>query len=386
MWVSGLRLTDFRSYTSVDLTLAPGITTFIGSNGQGKTNLVEAVAYASILGSHRVSGDAPLVRSGAERAVLAVTVERPDRSVLIELEINPGRANRARINRAAATRARDVLGLLTTVVFAPEDLALVKGDPSDRRRFLDELMIQRSPRMQGVKVDYERALKQRNALLKSAQGARRGNTEDVHRTLEVWDQRLADEGAQILSARMAILADLAEPLPSAYALLAGGDDAVSSTDLAVVYQTSMTDDPDGMPDVDAWRSTMLSAIDRRRAEELDRGLTLVGPHRDDVGLVLGGLPAKGYASHGESWSIALAMKLAALEVLCAQGDEPVLILDDVFAELDTTRRRRLAERVRDCTQVLITAAVEEDIPEALSGALIRVTKGVAQQEVITGAG
>lgn len=386
MWVSGLRLTDFRSYETVDLSLAAGVTTFIGSNGQGKTNLVEAIAYPSILGSHRVSGDAPLVRSGADRAILAVSVERADRTVLLELEINPGRANRARINRAAATRARDVLGLLTTVVFAPEDLSLVKGDPSDRRRFLDELMIQRSPRMQGVKADYERALKQRNALLKSAYSARRGSAEDIRRTLEVWDQRLADEGAQILAARMGILSDLTDPLSSAYTLIAGGEDAVSSTELSVTYQTSVTDQPEAVADVDEWRSAMLAAIDRRRSDELDRGITLVGPHRDDITLVLGGLPAKGYASHGESWSIALALKLASFEILTAQGDEPVLILDDVFAELDDTRRRRLAQRVRTCAQVLITAAVEADIPAELSGAVVRVTRGHATQEVISGAG
>ena len=386
MWVSGLRLTDFRSYETVDLSLAAGVTTFIGSNGQGKTNLVEAIAYPSILGSHRVSGDAPLVRSGADRAILAVSVERADRTVLLELEINPGRANRARINRAAATRARDVLGLLTTVVFAPEDLSLVKGDPSDRRRFLDELMIQRSPRMQGVKADYERALKQRNALLKSAYTARRGSADDIRRTLEVWDQRLADEGAQILVARMGILSDLTDPLSSAYTLIAGGEDAVSSTELSVTYQTSVTDQPEAVADVDEWRSAMLAAIDRRRSDELDRGITLVGPHRDDITLVLGGLPAKGYASHGESWSIALALKLASFEILTAQGDEPVLILDDVFAELDDTRRRRLAQRVRTCAQVLITAAVEADIPAELSGAVVRVTRGHATQEVISGAG
>jgi len=386
VWVSGLRLTDFRSYETVDLSLAAGVTTFIGSNGQGKTNLVEAIAYPSILGSHRVSGDAPLVRSGADRAILAVSVERVDRTVLLELEINPGRANRARINRAAATRARDVLGLLTTVVFAPEDLSLVKGDPSDRRRFLDELMIQRSPRMQGVKADYERALKQRNALLKSAYSARRGSAEDIRRTLEVWDQRLADEGAQILAARMGILSDLTDPLSSAYTLIAGGEDAVSSTELSVTYQTSVTDQPEAVADVDEWRSAMLAAIDRRRSDELDRGITLVGPHRDDITLVLGGLPAKGYASHGESWSIALALKLASFEILTAQGDEPVLILDDVFAELDDTRRRRLAQRVRTCAQVLITAAVEADIPAELSGAVVRVTRGHATQEVISGAG
>ena len=364
--------------------LRPGITTFIGPNGQGKTNLVEAIAYPSILGSHRVSADAPLVRAGAERAVIGVTLEKGDRSILLELEINPGRANRARINRGAATRARDILGQLTTVVFAPEDLALVKGEPTDRRRFIDDLMIQLSPRMQAVKTDYERALKQRNALLKSAYGARRTSGEEVMRTIEVWDQRLAHEGAQILAARTLILTQLSQPLMQAYALIAGGVDAVSSTDVSLGYQTSITDHVEEMTDAAAWRDAMLEAMSRRRTEELDRGLTLVGPHRDDLSISLGGLPAKGYASHGESWSIALAMRLAAFETLAAQGDEPLLILDDVFAELDVTRRQRLAERVRTCMQVLITAAVPADIPDELAGDIVRVTKGAVEQEVSPG--
>ncbi len=378
MWVSGLRLTDFRSYASVEVTLTTGVTTFIGANGQGKTNLVEAIAYPSVLGSHRVSSDAPLVRSGAERAILGVMIERQDRSVLIEMEVNPGKANRARINRAAATRARDVLGLVTTVVFAPEDLALVKGDPTDRRRFLDELMIQRSPRMQGVKTDYERVLKQRNALLKSAQSARRTNLADVTRTLEVWDEQLAETGAQILSARMAILRDLRAPLEHAYALIAGGSEAVSAADLVVGYQPSTRTQTSLDPDVQMWSHALLMTMEQRRGEEIDRGITLVGPHRDDMTLTLGELPAKGYASHGESWSVALALRLASFDLLRAEGEEPVLILDDVFAELDAARRSRLAERIRDCTQVLITAAVEADIPRELSGASFLVTRGAVE--------
>lgn len=379
MWVSGLRLTDFRSYPSVEVALAKGVTTFIGANGQGKTNLVEAIAYPSVLGSHRVSSDAPLVRSEAERAILGVVVERQDRSVLIEVEINPGRANRARINRAAATRARDVLGIITTVVFAPEDLSLVKGDPSDRRRFLDDLMIQRSPRMQGVKSDYERILKQRNALLKSAQSARRASPADVTRTLEVWDEQLADAGSQILAARMAILRDLTAPLEQAYSLIAGGAEAVSAADLLVGYQPSTKVETALEPDADLWAQALLQTIELRRRDELDRGITLVGPHRDDMTLTLGGLPAKGYASHGESWSVALALRLASFDLLSADGEEPVLILDDVFAELDAARRSRLADRIRHCTQVLITAAVDADIPQELSGASFAVTRGAVEQ-------
>ncbi len=380
MWVSALRLTDFRSYASLDITLSPGVTTLIGANGQGKTNVVEALSYPAILGSHRVSSDAPLVRRDCERAILGVTVEREDRSILLEVEINPGKANRARINRAGATRARDVLGILTTVVFAPEDLALVKGDPSDRRRFLDDLMIQRSPRMQGVRSDYERVLKQRNALLKSITAARRAPQEEVVRTMEVWDAQLADVGSQILAARMSIVQDIAEPLSRAYSLIAGGDEAVSSPDLVLGYQPSTADDPGVTTSADAWRAALLDTIERRRKDEWDRGVTLVGPHRDDLTLTLGDLPAKGYASHGESWSIALALRLASFDLLADAGEEPVLVLDDVFAELDAARRARLAARAQQCTQVIITAAVPEDIPAALAGDLLHVTRGAVTRD------
>jgi DNA replication and repair protein RecF len=373
--VSGLRLTDFRSYEQADLTLTPGVTTFVGQNGQGKTNLVEAVAYASVLGSHRVATDAPLVRADAERAIIAIDVERDDRTVLIELEINPGRANRARINRSPVPRAREVLGLLHTVVFAPEDLALVKGDPSERRRFIDELLIQRSPRMQGVKSDYERILKQRNALLKSAYGARRAGAAEVARTLEVWDDQLAECGGEIVAARVALLEELEPWLQEAYALIAGGPDAVSSADVGVAYQSALGADVDLSTDRGVWRDALLAGIETRRRDELDRGVTLVGPHRDDIALSLGSMPAKGYASHGESWSIALGLRLASLEVLRADGDDPVLILDDVFAELDAPRRRRLSERVATSTQVLLTAAVAEDVPEQLAGPRLMVTRG-----------
>lgn len=374
MWVAGLRLTDFRSYESADVTFQPGITTLVGQNGQGKTNLVEAIGYASTLGSHRVATDAPLVREGAERAIIAVDVVRDDRAILIEIEVNPGRANRARVNRAVVPRAREVLGLLRTVVFAPEDLALVKGDPNDRRRFVDDLLIQRSPRFQGVKADYERVLKQRNALLKSAAVARRGSPEEVVRTLEVWDEQLAQLGGELIAARTAMLDDLRPFLVEAYALLAGGQEAVSSADMDVRYVSTLPDPPEST-DREEWRAAILAGIGQRRREEMDRGVTLVGPHRDDLLLTLGGLPAKGYASHGESWSVALGLRLASFDVLREDGGDPVLILDDVFAELDTQRRRRLSARVRTSTQVLLTAAVPEDVPEELDGRRLMVTRG-----------
>jgi DNA replication and repair protein RecF len=379
VWVAGLRLTDFRSYEQADLNLGPGVTTFLGQNGQGKTNLVEAIGYVSVLGSHRVATDGPLVRAGAERAIIALEVARDERTVLVELEINPGRANRARINRSPVPRAREALGLLRTVLFAPEDLALVKGDPSERRRFLDELLVQRAPRVLGVKTDYDRILKQRNALLKSASAARRGNAVDVTRTLEVWDEQLAQTGGELIAARIALIGDLRPHLADAYALIAGGAEAVSWADATLTYASALGD-VEPSTDREVWRVALLEGIGRRREEELARGLTLVGPHRDDLTLGLGGMPAKGFASHGESWSIALGLRLAGLEVLRADGDDPVLILDDVFAELDGPRRRRLSERVATCTQVLITAAVGEDVPPELDGRRLMVTKGSVRDD------
>jgi len=380
VWVAALRLTDFRSYESAEVELDTGVTTFVGQNGQGKTNLVEAIAYVSVLGSHRVATDAPLVRAGSDRAVIGVDVVRDDRRVLVEIEINPGKANRARLNRSPVPRAREVLGLLRTVVFAPEDLALVKGDPSDRRRFLDELLVQRTPRLQGVRTDYERILKQRNALLKSASAARRADPSEVARTLEVWDEQLASTGGELVAARVALLEDLRPHLQQAYALIAGGPDAVSSADATVEYLSALGTDTESSSDREVWRERLMEGITRRRRDELDRGVTLVGPHRDDMVLSLGGLPAKGFASHGESWSIALGLRLASLDVLRDDGEEPVLILDDVFAELDAPRRRRLGERVAAGTQVLLTAAVAEDIPPELAGRRLTVTRGRVDHE------
>lgn len=372
MLVRRLALTDFRSYPEVDLLLEPGVTALVGPNGQGKTNLVEAVGYLATLGSHRVATDAPLVRAGAERAVVRAEVVRGDRSLLLEVEIAPGRSNRARINRAPVPRAREVLGLLRTVLFAPEDQALVKGDPSDRRRFLDDLLVQRAPRFAGVRADYERVLKQRNALLKSAGIARRSHEGEVVRTLEVWDTQLATLGADLLAARLDLVSSL-QPL------VAASYDAVSSGGAATTlrYQSSLGELDPGV-DRSGLEQVILDAVAARRRDELDRGVTLVGPHRDDLRLLLGEFPAKGYASHGESWSYALALKLACYDLLRGEAGpdgEPVLVLDDVFAELDTRRRRRLAELVAPAPQVLVTAAVPEDVPVELDGGRVDVLDG-----------
>ena len=373
MYVSHLQLADFRSYSETLVELAPGVSVFLGSNGQGKTNLIEAIGYVATLGSHRVSSDTPLIRHGAPRAIVRAKVVRDERSMVVEIELNPGRANRARINRSPAGRPREVLGILRTVLFAPEDLSLIKGDPGERRRFLDELLTSRAPRMAGVRQDYDRILKQRNALLKSASGQmfrRRGNPPDLS-TLEVWDSHLAETGAELLAARLELVEALRPRVRQAYAGLTdfGGPAELDYRSSTIPDTGELTSDRPQLVDI------LRSAMTEARERELQRGVSLVGPHRDELRLRLGELPARGYASQGEAWSFALSLKHAAFELLRADGDDPVLILDDVFSELDTERRGRLAERVRGAEQVLVTAAVPADVPEELDGARFEVHEG-----------
>ncbi len=366
MHVSALSLSDFRSWSSLELALGPGPTALVGANGQGKTNIVEAIAFVATLGSHRVATDAPMVRADAARAVVRAKVERDGRQTLVELEVNPGGANRARINRSPVPRAREVLGLLRTVLFAPEDLALVRGDPSERRRFLDDLLVARAPRFAGVRSDYDRVLKQRNALLKTAFLAKRSGGGDM-RTLDVWDAHLAQAGSELLAARLELVEALGPHVASAYQDVSDGQ---GKTGLA--YRSSLGEAlPESGGDREVLAAALLAELARVRPQEVERGVSLVGPHRDDLVLSLADLPVKGYASHGESWSVVLALRLASYELLRSDGaeadGEPVLILDDVFAELDVGRRQRLAERISGAQQVLITAAVADDVPEALLG-------------------
>lgn len=391
MHLHQLSLTDYRSYPQVQVPLQPGPVTFLGLNGVGKTNLVEAVGYLSTLSSHRVAQDAPLVRQGAERAVVRAVLTKQGREQTAEVEINPGRANRARLNRAPLPRSRDLLGTLRTVLFAPEDLALVKGDPAERRRYLDDLLVQRQPRWAAVHADYERVLRQRNALLRSAQRPRRrdaGRTPagqplaaGFEDTLAVWSEQLAGIGAQVLYARLRLLNDLGPLLSEDY-------QRVSTASVAATAQYRSSLPPEHadalhqqlaagtVPDPEELRTVLLSAMRQLHERELERGHCLVGPQRDDIDLTLGPLPAKGYASHGESWSLALALRLAAYRLLARDlGEDPVLILDDVFAELDGQRRSRLAALVSDCEQVLVTAAVRDDVPVGLTGTGFLVTPG-----------
>jgi DNA replication and repair protein RecF len=368
MHLSQLSVTDFRSYAQVELELPAGVSALVGPNGQGKTNLVEAAGYLARLGSHRVAHDAPLVREGAERAIVRGMVAADGRETLLEVEITPGKANRARRGGAPLSRARDLLGSLRTVLFAPEDLAVVKGDPAGRRDFLDDLLVARAPRYAAVREDYERVLKQRNALLKSAGTARRAGAE--LRTLDVWDSHLATAGAALLAGRHELTDTLRPLVDKAYAAVSRGGGPVG-----VDYAGSVAPELVGSTDRDLLAAALSAALAAGRDRELDRGLTLIGPHRDDLVLSIGGLPARGYASHGESWSLALALRLAGYDLLRADGGEPVLILDDVFAELDTARRESLAELVAPAEQVLITAAVPADVPEELAGARFDVAAG-----------
>ena len=381
MFVTELALIDFRNYTEASLALSSGVTVFVGSNGQGKTNLVEAVEYLSTMSSHRVAATAPLIRAGAETAVVRAKVQagREDpRVISLELEIASGRSNVARLNRAPLGRPRDLIGALRTVVFSPIDLAIVRGDPSDRRAWLDSLVVTRWPRMAGVRQDFDKVLKQRNALLKAMAGRSfvpSGGDEDV--TLEVWNAQLATLGAELLHARLDTLADVVPHAQRAYETIAPLNNQISAS-----YKTVLDlDGVAGEADVRAaLRARLLEAMERLRRDEVSRGVTLVGPQRDDVDLAIGALPAKGYASHGESWSLALALRLGGFTLVRDDGVEPVLVLDDVFAELDVSRRERLAAAIADAEQVLITAAVAADVPDFPAERRFRVDAGTVSPD------
>lgn len=388
MFVDHLSLLDYRTYDLLDIRLEPGTTVFLGPNGVGKTNIVEALDYTAGLSSHRVSSDGPLIRFGAERAIVRVRVRRGTQQTVLELELNDGRANRVRINRAAPVRARDALGIVRTVLFSPEDLALVKGDPSHRRRFLDDLARSMRPVLAGTMADYEKVLKQRNALLKSAR--RSGRFTETHRsTLAAWNDQFARAGAVVLHARLQLIDALAPQVATAYDQLTDGTKSTTLRYVSSVLPESAGGDVEqlrGFTPADLHR-LILEACESSEQRELERGLTLIGPHRDELELVLGEAPARGYASHGETWSYALALRLGSWYVHLAddptEGAAPILVLDDVFAELDARRRSRLAAIVASAEQVLVTAAVEEDLPaELVAGPhdVVRVGPGTAVRD------
>ncbi|GAA4057243.1 DNA replication/repair protein RecF [Microbacterium laevaniformans] len=384
MIVEQLSLVDFRNYAAADVSLDAGANVFVGRNGQGKTNLAEAIGFFATLGSHRVSQDAPMVRDGADAAIVRMRLAYGERRVMLEAQVNRTGSNKARVN-GSPVRTSELPRYAQVVLFAPEDLQIVRSDPSARRRFADQLLIQRAPRMAGVLSDYDRVLKQRTALLKSARA--RGIRGEGLSTLEVWDDKLVQLGTDVIRARLALVDDLAGPVSRAYTAIAGADHRPEMEWMLSIGGTDPDDDAveavDGAPS--SLRGLGAEDIQRifreqlvvMRASELERGLTLVGPHRDDLLLRVRGLPVKGYASHGESWSVALALRLASAELLRAQSQlgDPVLILDDVFAELDADRRSRLAGLVEGYEQVVVTAAVEEDVPAALRARTVCVVAG-----------
>jgi DNA replication and repair protein RecF len=373
--VVGLEVTDFRNYRHAEVAFGPDCSLLLGANGQGKTNLVEAIGYAATLGSHRVATDAPLIRVGASTAAIRITARRGSRSAVLDLAIGTGRGTKARINGSPLPKVRDCLGLIRAVTFAPEDLALIKGDPAERRRFLDDLLVQRQPRLSGVIADCDKVLRQRAALLRSV--AKKGGRPDAadEATIDVWDGQLARFGGELWAARLDLVAALSDPFRESYRMLAGG---VAQESLAYRSSTGADDLGTDRPTAADLVDVLAAVLPQRRSEEFRRGVNLVGPQRDDLAVLLHGQPAKGFASHGESWSLALALRLSAYQVLAAEAvddGDPVLILDDVFAELDDARRGRLAGAVSGAEQVIITAASPHDVPAALAGARYDVADG-----------
>jgi DNA replication and repair protein RecF len=382
MFAKRVKLTNFRNYESADIEFSSGVNLIYGPNGQGKTNLVEALNFFAALDSHRVAGHTPLIKQGKSTAIISLELSHENRDLLLEYEINADSSNRARFNKSEVAKPKDILGYLNSVIFAPEDLDIVKRDPSNRRAFLDQLIVQFNPRMHGVYADYDRVLKQRNTLLKSARAT--GTKGDSLSTLDVWDQALVKNGTEIISARVGITEKLSPPLVTNYQNIAKSNNEPSMFIRSSVVESSKLDQDDleTQDALDTTNKEEISSLFQKklslvRQKELERGITLVGPHRDDLQLNLGSLPAKGYASHGESWSYALSLKLASLEILKSESKlgDPILILDDVFAELDKDRREKLSDLVQQNEQVLITAAVIEDIPGNLLATKFEVESG-----------
>jgi DNA replication and repair protein RecF len=382
MFASRVKLTNFRNYESADIEFSSGVNLIYGPNGQGKTNLVEALNFFAALDSHRVAGHTPLIKQGKSSAIISLELSHDNRDLILEYEINADSSNRARLNRSEVAKPKDILGYLNSVIFTPEDLDIVKRDPSNRRAFLDQLIVQFNPRMHSVYADYDRVLKQRNTLLKSARAT--GTKGDSLSTLDAWDQALVKNGTEIIAARVAITEKLSPPLVTNYQNIAKSNNEPSMFIRSSVVESSKLDQDDleTQDALDTAKKEEIPGLFQQklsllRNKELERGITLVGPHRDDLQLNLGSLPAKGYASHGESWSYALSLKLASLEILKSESKlgDPILILDDVFAELDKDRREKLSDLVQQNEQVLITAAVIEDVPENLLANKFEVESG-----------
>jgi len=360
--VKKLALTNFRSYKNLELELAPGPTTFIGNNGSGKTNIAESLIYLAYLSSHRVSQNLPLLHLGADQAIIRAEIEREDRTLQVDLEINARKANRARLNQNPTKSQREILGALQVIYFSPEDLDLVRGEPTHRRDFLDKLLIMRSPRLAGVISDYDRVVKQRNTLLK---------TRAPENALAPWTEQLINLGAQLSAERIALVGELNPYVTANYANL-------NEVKAASISYKSATD---GLTTNTEENIQTLTARQSEVArQESERGASLIGPHRDDLHLQLGDFPAKGYASHGESWSMAISLRIGSFNLLKTEGAEPILILDDIFAELDTARRTQLTSVTKMAEQTIITAAVESDLPAELLSSKYYVSPGLVSKE------
>jgi DNA replication and repair protein RecF len=363
--VKKLALTNFRSYKSLELELDPGPTTFIGNNGSGKTNIVESLIYLAYLSSHRVSQNLPLLHLGTDQAIIRAEIERDDRTLQVDLEINASKANRARLNQNPTKSQREILGALQVIYFSPEDLDLVRGEPTHRRDFLDKLLIMRSPRLAGVISDYDRVVKQRNTLLK---------TRSPENALAPWTEQIINLGAQLSAERIALVEELNPYVAANYANL-------NEVKPASISYKSATD---GLTTNTEKNIQTLTARQLEVArQETERGASLIGPHRDDLHLQLSDFPAKGYASHGESWSMAISLRIGSFNLLKSEGAEPILILDDIFAELDTTRRAQLTSVTKMAEQTIITAAVESDLPPELLSIKYYVSPGVVSKERAT---
>ena len=361
MLITNLNLNNYRSYTTLNLTLDPGVSIFVGKNGEGKTNIAEAVLYLTFLSSHRASGNTPLIKLGNQSAYIRAKVKYPEREILVELEINADKANRAKVNQNQVRSQKEIFGIVQTIYFSPEDLDIVRGDPSERRRFIDQLLTLRSPRIAGVISDYERAVKQRNSLLKTRASAD---------ALNPWDKQVAELGGELITLRMLALDELKPIFNQVY------KDISVTKPAEIIYKSSIEN-----PTLNQSENSekIMERLVNHRGTELDRGLTLTGPHRDDLLLILGDHAVKGYASHGESWSIALSLKLATYNLLKLDGLSPILILDDVFSELDEERRERLAEIAKSADQTMITVAVENDLPKSITGTKYLVRAGAVSK-------
>lgn len=376
MWVNHLSLADFRNYSTAEFSLKKGANLFLGRNGQGKTNAIEAIAYFSTLGSHRVSSDGAMIASAANAATARMNITRLGRDVLLEVQINKAAPNRAQLNRSTI-KPRELPQYFSCVVFAPEDLQIVRGDPAQRRKFLDEVLVLRNPGFASVIADYERVVKQRTTLLKSARTLKirkSSDSGDPLTTIELWDAQLVTLGSKIIHAREQLILALEPHLREAYRAIVDDDHKPSLSLRSSIDTQEVSHVP---RETRAIEMQFKSALAANFALERERAMTLAGPHRDELELSLNALPVKGYASHGETWSFVLALKLAVAQLSKAENPagDPVLILDDVFAELDLRRRNNLFRAIQDFDQVIVTAAVADDVPTSVDWNIIQVEAG-----------